>query len=160
MPKAKKSQHYQFVYQALPTLFHHSYKDFMILLERDGVKFLQFWWDHTADDTDEEGKRPIDGMDFEFREYKPDERLALLTLPAPRAVPEAYFMALVPPPAHKSFFPWKNFSNVYTLQYYGKKDGRVSTRIYAVTPRAILRDMEVSAEPDLEAFYQAVLKLL
>jgi hypothetical protein len=160
MPKTKKSQHYQFVYQAVPILFHHSRKDFMSLLERDGMKFLRFWWDHTGEETDEAGKQPMEGMAYEFREYKSGERLALLTLPPPRVQPEAFYMALIPPPAQKSFLPWKNFSNVYVLQSFRNKEGQISTRISAVTPRAIIRDMEVSSAPDLESFYQAVLKLL
>jgi hypothetical protein len=160
MPKSKKSQHYQFVYQAVPVLFHHSHKDFMSLLERDGMKFLQFWWEHAGEEIDETGEQTMEGMAYEFREYKPGKQMALLTLPPPRVTPEAFFMALIPPPPQKSFIPWKNLSNVYILQYFGKKEGQISTRISAVTPRAIIRDMEVSAAPDLESFYQAVVKLL
>jgi len=160
MLKSKNSQHYQFVYQAVPLLFHHSRTDFMSLLEQDGMKFLQFWWDHAGEEIDEVGARSMGGMAYEFREFKPGERLILLTLPPPRMAPEAFFMALIPPPPQKSYFPWKNLSNVYVLQYLGNKEGQISTRISAVTPRAIIRDMEVSATPDLESFYQAVLKLL
>jgi hypothetical protein len=159
MPKSTNSQHYQFAYMVIPSLFHHSSNEFIRLLKRDRMNFLNFWWNHAGDETEESSRQPIAGMDYKFRDSKKGEQLVLLTLPPPRCAPEAYFMALIPAPEKKNFFPWKNLAYVYALQYRGEKGQQVKTTICAVTPRLILRDFDVTVGPDLEAFYQAVLTL-
>jgi hypothetical protein len=159
MPRSTNSQHYQFAYMVIPSLFHHSSNEFIRYLETDRLNFLKFWWDHAGEETEESTRQPIDGMDYKFRDFKKGQRLVLLTLPPPRFAPEAYFLALIPAPVKKNFFPWKNLANVYALQYRGEKDQQVNTTFCAVTPRLILRDLDVTVGPDLEAFYQAVLTL-
>jgi hypothetical protein len=94
MPK-RDSQHYQFAYKAIPILFHNQSKDFLKHLEQDGVKFLKFYWDYIATETDDEGKSSSDGMAYEIRENQGGKKMVLITLPHPRKPPEAYFLALM-----------------------------------------------------------------
>jgi hypothetical protein len=44
MPR-RFNQNDEFAYNVMPTLFHRSTLQFMQLLELDGLKFLNFWWD-------------------------------------------------------------------------------------------------------------------
>jgi len=52
----KKSLQYNFAFEAIPIIFHSQTTEFMRLLEKDGVEFLKFWWNHVGDQV-EESKR-------------------------------------------------------------------------------------------------------
>jgi hypothetical protein len=154
MPK-RDSQHYQFAYKAIPILFHNQSKDFLKHLEQDGVKFLKFYWDYIATETDDEGKSSSDGMGYEIRKIEDGKKMVLLTLPRPRKPPEAYFLALITPPPKRSLLPWQNHARVVGLEYHSD-----ATHLCDLTPRAIRVDQGIGPRPVLEDFYIAVCKLM
>jgi hypothetical protein len=151
----KDSQHYQFAYKAIPILFHNQSKDFLLHLEQDGVKFLNFYWDYVATETDDEGKSSSDGMAYEVRQIEGGKKMVLITLPRPRNPPEAYFLALITPPPQRSLLPWQNHARVIGLEYH--KDG---THLCDLTPRAIRVDQGIGPRPVLSEFYLAVTNLM
>jgi hypothetical protein len=154
---AKKTSHYyQFTYQAMPILFHSSSKDFMNLLDRDGMKFLEFWWNQTGESGEVEEKKPSDGLTYQVRDFKGDKKLVLITLPAPKKAPEAYFLAMLTPPSKRYWLPWMNFSRIFALQRGKVENGKVLTRLAELTPRGFQRDLCAGTEPDLEKFCQLV----
>ena len=154
MPK-KDSQHYQFAYKAIPILFHNQSKDFLFHLEKDGVEFLQFYWDYVATETDDEGRSSSAGLAYQIREIEGGKKMVLITLPHPRKPPEAYFLALITPPSKRSFLPWKNYARVVGLEYHNDE-----THLCDLTPRAIRVDQGIGPRPALEDFYLAVRKLI
>ena len=60
-----KSHQWNFAFDAIPILFHSQTDSFMKYLEKDGIKFLQFWWDHVGDKMDEEKRVSSGGLTFE-----------------------------------------------------------------------------------------------
>jgi len=155
MPKNDSHQN-QFAYQAMPILFHNSSRQFMILLKKDGMKFLEFWWDQTAKDVEEEDRIPADGLRYEIRDYNEDKKIVLITLPHPKKVSEAYFLAMLTPPSRRYWLPWKNLARVFALQKGKSEHGQVLTRLVELTPRGIQRDMGPGSQPALLDFYAMV----
>ena len=155
MPK-KDSQHYTFAYKAIPILFHNQNKQFLTHLEKDGLQFLNFYWDYVATETDDEGKSSSAGMAYEIREIEGGKKMVLITLPHPRKPPEAYFLALITPPPKRNLLPWRNNSRVIGLE--SRPEG---THLCEVTPqRAIRVDQGIGPRPVLGDFYQAVCRLV
>jgi len=151
----KDSQHLQFAYKAIPILFHNQSKDFLTHLDKDGLKFLNFYWDYVATETDDEGKSSSDGLAYEIRPFEGEKKIVLITLPHPRKPPEAYFLALITPPPKRSMLPWQNHARVIGLESH--KDG---THLCDLTPRAIRVDQGIGPRPVLGDFYLAVCKLV
>ncbi len=155
MPK-RDSQHFTFAYKAIPILFHNQTKDFLTHLEKDGIKFLNFYWDYVATETDEEGKSSSSGMAFEIRQIEGGKKMVLITLPHPRKPPEAYFLALITAPPQRSLLPWRNNCRVFGLE--SREEG---THLCEVTPRrAVVVDQGIGPRPVLGEFYQAVNRII
>jgi hypothetical protein len=151
----KDSQHYTFAYKAIPILFHNQSTEFITHLEKDGIKFLNFYWDYVATETNEEGKSSSSGMAYEIRPFEDEKKIVLITLPHPRKPPEAYFLALITPPPKRSLLPWQNHARVVGLEYHD--DG---TKLCDLTPRALRVVQGLGPRPVLGDFYQAVCKLI
>jgi hypothetical protein len=155
------SQHRQFSYRAIPTIFHSQTQDFVDYLEKDGMKFLKFWWDHTGNEVDVDCLSPMKGMTYEIREYGDGRRIVLLTLPPPQNQPEAFFLAMVTRPRKKHFLIWKNYSHVYALRLVGDLGAEPRTELGEITPRRVnYYPIGPGPNPDLDAFYEAVCKEL
>ena len=154
---AKKASHYyQFAYQAMPILFHSSSNEFIHLLDRDGIKFLEFWWNRTGESGEVAESQPCNGLAYEIRDYEGGKKMVLLTLPEPQKAPEAFFLALLTPPLKRHFLPWKNFSRVFALQRGKVVDGKVLTHFAELTPRGYQRVLREATGPVLEDFYELV----
>jgi hypothetical protein len=89
-----KSQAYNFTFEAIPILFHSQTNDFMKHLEKDGIKFLRFWWDHVGDKMGESQRIPWRGLEFSVEEVDATTKLVWITLPKPVNDEEAYLGAL------------------------------------------------------------------
>ena len=155
MPKNDNHQN-QFAYQAMPILFHNSSRQFMTILEKDEIKFLEFWWDQTGKDVKEENRIPADGLSYEIRDYCEDKKIVLITLPRPKKVSEAYFLAMLTPPPKRYWLPWKNLAQVFALQRGKIENGQVLTRLVELTPRGMQRDVGPGSQPALFDFYAMV----
>ncbi len=153
------SQHYLYAYKAIPTLFFTQGAEFMFYLDRDGKKFLKFWWDHEAEKLDESQLRSSDGLSFEIHDYK-DRKLALIILPPPKAEPEAYFLALLGRPQKRSVFPWRNLARMMALQRRVIADsGMEATVLVDITPRLRQVDVGATCAPDYKDFYRKVVSV-
>lgn len=157
--KKKKSHQYIFGYEALPGAFRNDKDAFMDYLEDDGLDFLTFWWDHVGEKYAEGERMSAAGMAYEIRKVGKDGRIALITLPVPKRHGEAYFVALVHPRRRQSIFPWKNYGLVYSLSHIEKDQiGRNDTIFGEWTPRGHFVPGEEGIPPELEKFYQKVIK--
>lgn len=155
--RVKKTHSYRFAFEAINTLFQRNTKEFNLFLERDGIKFLKFWWDRVGNDVPEEERREARGLAFTHRNLDDGRRVTLITCPTPIAEPEAYFLALIPKPIkHNYFFSWKNLTRFITLEYKVNEDGRPTTQLAEWTYRFNHFPIEGQCPPELEAFWQTV----
>jgi hypothetical protein len=148
-----------FSYEAISTLWHNQSLAFMDLVERDGVKFLKFYWDFVESRVQPEDRVNWKGLDYEVRALDDGRRVVLITMPPPMVEPEAYFLALVEPPVKKSFFPWQNFAYLFALEFDDSSSGPETTASFSEwTKRGSRHPMLRGMKINKEVFYYEVLK--
>ena len=155
--KQTKSHFQTFVFEALPILFHNQTQDFIDFLNRDGMNFLQFWWNKIGEKFDETERTDSKGLAYDIKELESGAAIVLLTLPA-QAKPEVYFMALFQPKQKKTFLKWENFARVFCLVHDMNQDRDTGTMLIEVTPRGKRVPVGPGPLPSLNAFYTAVRK--
>lgn len=156
----KKSQHYNFSHEAIPVLFHNNPESFFKYLEKDGVKFLKFYWKHLETNLRVEILSPTTGLDFRTELINEKIRVAIITMPEPKEVGEVYYLILVKLPHKFSLFKVP-FTKAVSLEYEGNlEDGTPQTGMYEITPRA--RNVRVKTGPsvNMDEFYNMVLDYL
>jgi hypothetical protein len=155
-----RSQHFNFAFESLPVVFHSQTKDFFKYLDRDGNKFLEFWWDHIGLRLDEDKEVDFEGTHYEIRELpEKKSKMVLVTLPEPKNLFEVYMMALVELPKKR----WPVYipnTRIFVLESVPTKLSETKTIIGEVTPRARYIRKGNGPAVDLEAFYQQVCEIL
>ena len=154
-----KSQHYNFCYEALPALFHSQTDRFMEMLEKDGIKFLKFWWDYVAEQIPEDKKSSFEGMDFKIEKVGKATKMVVLTLPTPTKEGELYFAALIANPERN--FAWLRLPNrrLVCLARRAKDDDfENGTELGDLTPRMIFVPIGPGPVPTLEEFSKIALE--
>jgi hypothetical protein len=154
--KRKKSQHYLFAYEAIPILFKTQTKMFKEYIDKDGDKFLRFWWDHVGKNVLVEYERPGVGLTHDDRKLEDGTTITLITLPEPE-ISEAFFLALVKPPDNRFLF-WKGMPRVIALERGQRSDGTLKTILGEWTARGNHVIIGPGPEPALDAFYETILK--
>ncbi len=155
---AVRDQQTDFVSQALTDLFHTSPEEFLFLLNRDGTKFLRFYWDQVGKRLPSSQLVPAFGLNYDFRSPRKDTAVALITLPKPKREPEVYFVALVHRPNRVTpIFRISDTTMVIALEYRTDEMGNDSTLLVEWTRRFERESLNLSPEPTLDAFYEAVL---
>ncbi len=152
----KRSQHFNFTFESLPIMFHNQTDHFLEYLEKDGVQFLQFWWDQMGIRLDDEQASDIAGIAYEIREV-PEKKstMALITLPKPKNYGEVYMVGLVKTP--KIRFPVRlSNTRVFALEYVPTNESSSGTFFGELTPRARYLRMGEGPNPDLDVFYKKV----
>jgi hypothetical protein len=152
----KKSQAYNFAHEVLPIMFHSQTNDFFQYLEKDGLKFLEFWWNYIGDQLPEEQRRPFTGMTFEFLPEEEKIRKAIITLPHPREEGEIYYMAVVAKPERR--FAWVKLPNtrVIVLSKRDAPENPNGTEVGDITPRGIYVRSRKGPEPTLSNMKKTV----
>jgi hypothetical protein len=157
----ERTQQLDFVSQALPDLFHHSPEQFLYLLERDGNKFLRFYWDETGKKLDQGHLENSFGLNHAIRQPSPVVKVALISLPAPRFAGEAFYAALVYRPNRRTPLGFvRDTTKVVTLERCLEDGCQPATLLVEWTRRLAREEIGRGPEPTLEEFYQAVLGLL
>ena len=155
--RVKKTQSYRFAFEAINTIFQRTPADFDMYLERDGIKFIKFWWDKVGLDVPEDQRSEAKGLAFTHRNLEDGRTITLITLPKPTTEPEAYFLALIPKPLkHNYFFTWKNNTRLISLEYKLDEDGSPTTQLGEWTYRFNHFKIEGTCPPDLESFFKTV----
>lgn len=157
---SKPSQHEMFSYEVIPLLFHHQTKDFFGYLERDGIKFLKFWWDRAGVNLDESLRSSSEGIDFEIRSLSDGRGVVLLTLPSPKKAPEAYYLVMIDHPAKRSMLSWRNLARVFALSRAVDEHGNPATKIAELTKSARYVEVKKGPQPSLNLFYKTVCELV
>lgn len=152
-----RSVHFNYTFETLPVIFHSQTEDFFKYLERDGLKFLEYWWDHMSVRLDDDKNEGFEGTTYEIRKV-PEKKsdIVLITLPTPKNFNEVYCIACVRLP-RKRFFVRLSNTRVFVLERVPRERSSTGTFFGEITPRArFLRYEEGQEHLDLEAFYQKV----
>ncbi len=152
----KKSQNWNFTFEALPILFHSQTNEFIKFIRKDGVKFLQFWWNHVGDKLPEEKRMTPTSMAVELEEIDKNTQLVFITLPSPREDGDAYFVACLAKPEKRFSIVRLPNSRMFVLYRDDKVDQPHRTNFGELTPRARFRPLGVGLNPTKQDFKRIV----
>ena len=156
-----RSQHYNFTHEAMPIMFHSQTKEFITYLEKDGEKFLKFWWDHVGERLDNSKLVPFSGTTFEIRDVpERKSKIYILKLPRPKEYQEFYMMAFVKLPDKRFQVMKLPTTRVFALERIQKNPSQTGTRLVEITPRGRLIEIGDGPEPNVNAFVNAFSKII
>ncbi len=155
MDQADLSVHWVFTHQVLPELFHKTPDMFLRLLEKDGNKFLHFYWDEAAKNN-KLHSTSIAGMNYELRKPNDITYISLITLPPPDNSGESHFAACIYRPYRVMPFGFiSDVSKVLLLDKAGKPGIANLVEITPKKDRVDLRQIEeVSRQRFLVEIYR------
>jgi len=158
---AHKSQQMIFESEVLPSLFHSTPDKFFRYLERDGQKFLHFYWHAAGEKIDPSLHNRAFGLNYVIRRPTNRTTMALISLPEPCRELEAYFVALIHRPLRIMPFSFvSDTTKVVALDYAGEGPSGAQAVLVEWT-RRMAREELCPAQPlNLEGFYQAVKELI
>lgn len=110
------TQNVTFGLQALPDLFHADAEQFILLLSREGNKFLQFYWDETGKKLHQDKKVVPFGLNHEILPAGRERIIVLITMPKPEQSGEIHYLALMYRPDRVMLFGFlPDFTKVLAL---------------------------------------------
>lgn len=154
-----KNQAINFAYEVLPIMFHSQTTDFFSYLDRDGVKFLEFWWNYIGEKLPNDQLCSFEGMDCQVIELEDQRRMALVTMPKPYEDGEVYYLALVKKP--EKHFAWVRLpsTRVIVLVRKTEEDYPNGTEVGEVTPRGRYVAVRAGPAPSVEAMIKLARKM-
>lgn len=153
----KRSQHFNYTFESLPNIFHSQTKDFFKYLEKDGLKFLEFWWNHMGVRLEMDESDPFDDVSYLIKEIpEKKSRLALLTLPRPKNFYECYFMAFIEEPQKRLPVRLPN-TRIFVLEYVQPDASPTGTYYGEITRHIRYVRYGEGPLPNLNDFYEKVL---
>jgi hypothetical protein len=155
-----RSHQWNFVFDVMPALFHSQTDGFQKYIDKDGIKFLKFYWDYLGDQLPAEKRASSAGLALEIEQLDKKTRLILITLPSPKEDGDAYFIGLIPKPERR--FAWVKFytSRMYVLCRSDKVSESHKTAFGIVTPRGNFRETGVGLIPTKTDFKRIVKRKL
>ena len=145
-----------FAHQILPALFFNTTEKFIPYLEKEEIKFLQTSWDKLGAKLGKKDFLPSDGLKFEVNRFDNGTVIAIITLPSPHAITEAFFTAVVyRAPTNDQ----ELIARYFTLEYgYSSSDDNFRTVLCEWTPDKIHHNLGTGPEPTSEAFLNIINK--
>jgi hypothetical protein len=159
---AAKTQQMIFESEVLPSLFHSTPDQFFHYLERDGTKFLNFYWHEAGEKIDPSLHNNAFGLNYVIRNPTNRTSMALISLPEPCRELEAYFVALIHRPLRIIPFSFiSDTTKVVALEYGGEGPGGAQSMLVEWTKRLAREKLGPPGQPlNLEGFYKEVKELL
>ncbi len=158
---SERTQQIVYFEEVLPSVFHDSPGEFLFYLERDGNKFLRFYWDKAGMNFPESTRVEAFGLNYLIREPQKDVTIALVLLPAPQVIGEAFFEALIYRPRRVTpILRISDMTSVFALTMAVVEGGVHQTNIIERTRKDATLEHGVGPAPVVEDFYQAVLELI
>ena len=158
---AARSQQIMFFEEVLPSVFHDVPGEFLFYLERDGNKFLRFYWDRAGKNFIESDRGDAFGLNYIIRKPQNDVTIALVLMPAPQVVGEAYFEAFIYRPRRVTpILRISDITSVYALIMVAGENDTLKTAIIERTRKDVTLGHGEGPAPTSESFYQAVLELI
>lgn len=150
-----KTQNQEFVSQILPDLFHSAPDPFLFYLNRDGTKFLNFYWNEAGKQVNPAYRKPAFGINYAIRAPSPKVTVALIQMPTPVGAGEAHLVALCYRPTRIApLLGIGDTSKVLVLEH-STEDATLLIERTRRLKRAVLA---YDIDPKLENFYEVVLK--
>jgi hypothetical protein len=158
---AAKTQQMIFESEVLPSLFHSTPDQFFRYLERDGLKFLNFYWHTAGEKIGSSLQSQALGLTYLVRRPTNRTTIALISFPEPCKELEAYFVALIHRPLRIIPFSFvTDTTKVVALEYAGEGPEGAQAMLVEWT-RHLGREKLSNEKPlDLEGFYKVVKELL
>jgi hypothetical protein len=158
---AERSQQVVFFEDALPSVFHATPGDFLFYLERDGNKFLRFYWDRVGKGFVEPERMEAFGLNYIIRKPQNDTTIAIILMPAPQKIGEAYYEAFIYRPRRVTPILMINDStSVFALIMTNPIGENDNTTIVERTRKGEAIDHGEGPAPIVEDFYKVVLELI
>ncbi len=150
-----KTQQTAFIQDALTDLFHSSPESFLSLLNRDGTRFLRFYWDKVGEKFPPEQRRDSFGLNYVIRQPRASTTIGLITLPAPQVPGEAHYAAVVYRP-HRRLLLVSDTTAFFALEALGEDEGLPRAELVEWTRRLERVKLKTLAVRGLEDFYNQV----
>ncbi len=158
---ATKTQQMIFESEVLPSLFHSTPDQFFHYLERDGIKFLNFYWHEAGAKIDPSLHNEGFGLSYLVRRPTNRTTIALISMPEPCKELEAYFVALIHRPLRIIPFSFvSDTTKVVALEYAGEGPDGAQAVMVEWTRRLGREKLNNERPLDLEGFYKAVKEIL
>jgi hypothetical protein len=143
----KLSLQNNFGLDAIPILFHSTPTKFVELLEKDGLKFLNFWWNHVGDRLPEERRVTSAGMSYEIEEVDKKTKLVIISLPTPKENMDPYLVGFVAKPEKRLL--WVRLPNSLGFALIRDDDVKEQnkTSFGYLTPNGHFRPIGVGLKP-------------
>lgn len=155
-----KSLPYNFAMEAIPVLFHSQTNNFMKYIEKDGMKFLQFWWNHVGDRLPEEKRITFAGVTFSIEQIDKKTKLVIITMPTPRENEEAYFIGLIAKPERRILWVRIPTATAFGLVRDDNCKEQYKTNFGYLTPSGNFRPRVMGLNPTKKDFKKLILKYI
>lgn len=143
----------------LPQLFHGSPGQFAKYLERDGTKFLHFYWNNARERLPSHLRASTFGLNYAVYEPAPRVQLFLITLPAPVVDGDAYYSALVYRPDRRILLVTDK-TRLFNLERVTDEHGTPATLLVQWTTHLERVEFGPLGEPNAETYMAAVMQHL
>ena len=151
-----RAQHYQFAHRVVPQVFTSDPSGFMAFLLRDGDRFLRFYWDKIGERVDAHDRVEGDGPHGEIRKIARDIQVALIRLPEPKFMTEAYFTAA----AYHPQLDGHMLADYYTLEFSVSLPGGEPYTVLGRWVGTTHFNFGAGPQPEPELFLEAVAEKL
>ena len=155
-----KSIQYNFGMEAIPVLFHSQTNHFMKYLEKDGMKFLQFWWNHVGDRLPEEKRLTSAGMTYQIEQIDKKTKLVIISFPTPKENEDPYFLGLIAKPERRILWVRLPTSTAFGLVRDDQVKDQYKTNFGYLTPSGNFRPRVIGLNPTKKDFKRLVMKYI
>ncbi len=157
----ERSHQVVFCEDALPSVFHQTPDQFLQYLERDGNKFLKFYWEQVSKSFVESVRADSYGLNYVIRQPQKDVTIAMVMLPAPQKNGEAYLEAFIYRPRRVTpILLINDMTAVFELVKATDSSENAKTMIIERTRKGESIEHGDGPAQTIEAFYRAVIELL
>ncbi|MDO9121949.1 MAG: hypothetical protein Q7U31_09190 [Anaerolineaceae bacterium] len=152
----KRSLAYNYAFEALPILFHGQTDGFIKYIEKDGVEFLKFWWNHVGDQLEKNKRLSPAGLSFDIESFDSKTKIVFITFPTAQEDGDPILVACVARPERR--FAWVRLQNTeyFILSRYDGSKADNKTAFGVITPRGIYHENGIGLAPLKQDFKRIV----
>jgi hypothetical protein len=156
-----RTQQMVFCEDAVPMIFHHSPRQFLNYLDRDGNKFLHFYWNQVAKNLAIDAGISAFGLNYVIKEPVVGTTVVMVILPVPQVEGEAHYLGLVYQPRRiRPFVRLSSRTNVLALVKTGDHDEDQQTTLIETLRNGKKTDHGRGPDPNIDEFYRRTLALM
>jgi hypothetical protein len=152
---AVETQQIIFANRVIPDLFHSTPDSFQFLINRDGTKFLRFYWDEAGKKLNPDQLKDAFGLNYFIRKPNARSTVIILSLPEPSFPGEAYYIALIHRP-YRQLLMVSDTTTIFTLERSEPQGEDPPTTLVEWSHRLQRYEVRRGIPPGLEEFYEAV----